>query len=962
MASRRVEQLKQKMLAAQAIQEEETDTALKLQKEATEKQAHMESMVDEGMPVSVAEQDYHVKKEVEGLEKPGSIFFFGKSREEQTKFITEGSKKLIEASLPSQEKFETLKHLFVPTPTESANTLVEAHEAAPFPSLVGLMIGASRQKRKMATVGAMADLMYMGWLGKVGTSLAAKIPKFWKTKRLEKPEEVINESEQIEKIVKTQGENVDLKKPHEFIVERNYDVDPELTRNFRNANAVKREKQLEGLEEEDLGQVMFNDYAKANPGRIDPEMKQMLITNQITAEQVRAVQPVTQLADESMFVLDAIKDPAKRVMDDEWSGILLKKDKIKAIWQRAVTTSLTALDNTGTVTGKVLVKKFKDYVDIPEVKTATALTKMEPHIAGLSKKEWENYVDVLDDQFYKTPNNPNLFKLFEDIKPMNAKVKAAVEATALETGKVTDEARLMGLDVAQVSRPFWTHQLINDKKLLGKKGNKYDEELLDYLVKTGQAGSKGDAKNLMNAYHSKRADRKFKGLEKERTIHIKGYANLKKFGFGVDKKWDRVARRHASPWDNYFLGSTRRIEEVVQFGKKGELLSPNVTKLGVEGFENEADIAERLYFRLTNRNEIDNLLLQTTRHAINPTVIAMMGLSQIMQLGSIPNIFIKFGFQKGMVGSYKGFKSLFRNNDRRFAEQTGAIFQNTLNDLREVHKTNKFTDAYLKAIGMTKTDELTRLMAVHAGKFHLIDVAKRLKTKPSPKLKAQLAKDLTFSEKQIDELFVSPKRIDFENPTVRLAIKRLSDGTVGRVRATELPLWLSSPYASVVTLFKNYLIWHTKFMKDNVWKKPSNWAPALLYSLPMGEAVGNIRSVMSGRERPEGIDRILDDLMFVQAFGIVGDLFMAARYGEKRLMSFLAGAPLSHLVQWGHAVFESFEDLMDGRKKRDDHKKLMKKASQQVIRAIPYVGPRIHTELMDNLDPQARVKEPFTRR
>ena len=484
---------------------------------------------------------------------------------------------------------------------------------------------------------------------------------------------------------------------------------------------------------------------------------------------------------------------------------------------------------------------------------------------------------------------------------------------------------------------------VPDKGLFKEGLADLPQDLKRLMVKAQVAEDEDKALKVWSELQLRRIDRKFKGLEFARMPFKPGYDNLKALGYNVTLKWDRLARRWITPWDNYFMESYRRIYQKALMGDEDEIFRKLYTSLATE-FPDEADIARRTWFRLTDRDSVDGVLRNVVQGINTLSTLAWMGTSQIMQLGSIPNVLIRNGFINGFVGFYKGLKSLFRNADREFVEETGTIYLNMLHDIRQLGQSTRFGDFYLRLLGTTKFDEITRLIAAHSARRYITRAIQR--------------KDMKAINEIASELNLNTRLLlDQNKDEMLLAIKRMVDTTIGRTRVTELPLWWSSPYASFITLFKNYLKFHTDFMYKQVLKKPRKWIPALFATMPFGEVIGDLRAFIRDRERPKGFDRIIDNLLLVQFLGLAGDAMIAAGVNEKRVLSFLAGANLTNIAGWASALADSLEKVADGKLRARDHKKLLKKWIE-LIPEPPLVGPRIRTTLRDWLFPEdERLRE-----
>jgi hypothetical protein len=649
-----------------------------------------------------------------------------------------------------------------------------------------------------------------------------------------------------------------------------------------------------------------------------------------------------------------VKPTPEQVVANESQQTMLVYDQDQPLWKAAsrrfLASTTTALLKAGPV-GKEIIKRIHTYQDNSLRETAKAMSTVKPFLSKLSKKELENFVDVLDDAFYNL-GIPELKRFYQGIKPISKRVADTVKVVSDEQIKATLGAKGVGLEVSDIPRGFVPH-LFTAKR-------SQEKAFLDYLKKTKQAASDGEALTLFNQWAKRYADMEFKGMEKARTLHIKGYQNYKNLGFETDPN---------KFLESYFYNAYKRIESIKQFGEDGhkgfDILK---TQLAATS-KNDAFIADELFKHVTGRLVQDTILQKILNKVINFHVVTYMGLAGISQLSAVGNILIRTGWRNTAVGTYDTLRALFRKEGDILSERSGAVAQTMINDLREMYGSGWISDKYLKITGTTPIDALTRHMAVHSGKYWIKDIVKGIRS----------GKNSNYWNRAGEELHLDVKSI--KNPNYKistddldLALQRVSNVTVGRTRATEMPLWTLSPMAKVALLFKKFMIFQTKFMKDNAFKplvskgtplgkRASILSAFVLGQYPLGYLLGETRSAVSGRDRPEGLMKVIDNLAFVQSFGMWMDFTLAASKGSDRALSWVAGPVINNFAQTSYALFNSMKNVAQGYNTIDDHKALVKKTAELTIKPVPYIGSRTYLELMDNMYPEMRIKEtPVTRR
>lgn len=654
--------------------------------------------------------------------------------------------------------------------------------------------------------------------------------------------------------------------------------------------------------------------------------------------------PITQPEVETLLKqLDPETGPGKapsvaHSVANESQQTMLIMGKEHPLWkqtQRRFLASTTYVLLKAGPIGREIIKKVHNYQDASVKQASQAMRLVHASLKPLSKKERNNLFEMLNESYY-----------LQSIRPLSQRVQDAYRTIATEQIKATTLAKQWGLEATENPRGFIPHILTKDK--LNEK------EFLAYVKNTEQAVTENEARLLFNTYAKRYADMKFKGLEQARTLHIRGKDNYKKLGFETEL---------APVLSSYFNNAYRRIEAIKQFGDEGHKGFDLLKAQLAHQQPNDASIAEALFRHVTKRNELDTLTQKLLSKTINFHVITFMGMAGPLQLSQLGNIALRMGWRNAALGTYRGMKGLLRKGGDEFVERTGALSQTVAHDIKEMYSQGWMTDQYLKITGVTPLDNLTRRFAVHAGDFWLDDIVRGL----------QAGKNTKYWTKAADELFIdiptlAKQNWKFAQDERDVLLKRLSDTTAGRTRPTEMPNWASSDVGKLVLLFKKFMIFQTRFMKDYAFKplvardtplgkRASILSAFVLGQYPLGSLLGEVRSIQTGKERPEGLKKVIDNLAFVQAFGIWADIASAAGRGEAGIGKWAAGPIVNNTSQWLSAFWKSLDNVSQGYTTEQDHKQLVKKMAQQTIRPVPWIGPRMYTELLDQMYPEMRIKE-----
>lgn len=165
------------------------------------------------------------------------------------------------------------------------------------------------------------------------------------------------------------------------------------------------------------------------------------------------------------------------------------------------------------------------------------------------------------------------------------------------------------------------------------------------------------------------------------------------------------------------------------------------------------------------------------------------------------------------------------------------------------------------------------------------------------------------------------------------------------------PAWRATPIARMLTLYKNFMFYEAKFVKDQIIKpafkgdmKPLLYASIIFPTL--GEVSADLKEYMKRGnldERPNWnefpADRIVDNLAHVGAIGLFYDTARSLSYNDaSAFWRFLGGPALSDVVDVGHMVGQT--DLTA----EHPFDKMTEEAKRKLTQSIPVVGPTLYDE------------------
>jgi hypothetical protein len=152
----------------------------------------------------------------------------------------------------------------------------------------------------------------------------------------------------------------------------------------------------------------------------------------------------------------------------------------------------------------------------------------------------------------------------------------------------------------------------------------------------------------------------------------------------------------------------------------------------------------------------------------------------------------------------------------------------------------------------------------------------------------------------------------------------------------------------------------------------------------MGELMATYSASAKDKERPGGNwkkiahdlvngkvpahagDRILDDAMTVQMFGMFGDLALAASYGSQkgyqRMLETVAGAPVTDAVKLTAAVMDSTQNYVQGKIGPRENKALYTQVIKH-LEGIPFgIGAWLSQWAQEQVYPEMRKKQQIWRK
>jgi len=554
------------------------------------------------------------------------------------------------------------------------------------------------------------------------------------------------------------------------------------------------------------------------------------------------------------------------------------------VWDKAISASTTVLRNAGKI-GDTLATKLMNYIDIPELRLSQIQREYIPVLKTLSQTETKNLINKAEAVYYGLPHiesiSPRVQAAFDKLDELNTRITQEIYGKTGQTG---------------------TPRMFHPRHLLAQP---LDElKLKQYLVKHKLAANDAEATNLIQKEYERIAESRA-GMkapaEQKRKLILPTYDALKEFGYNVNP---------IDAWNKHYLATFRRIEQINQFGKDGEVYNQLLGQLGQDKrYTNAADIGQRLYTRLTNGEVIDPTLSKLQRAGNNFSyMLWQAGVAFVHLASGGSNLITRYGL-KTVPGLIKATYGLLTGADRNFMANAGVL-RGIMSDYNEWGGFNsRMSKVLSKVNGIDPIMNYMRRVGATLGDPYIEKMVQRtIKSNGTD----------TLANKALKELYINPQDV-IKNKGIAqqdkyLAIKRIADATIGRVRPVDLPLWATTPEWEFLTMFKKAATRQAQFMLDMLKQRPlTNTARFLVGGLPFAATIGLVKSKMMGETDPEKLTDAAVHMGMKVTFGIVGEAINAANAKTKeQAVEFGAGPTISTTAAQAHTFVSGLTKWLSG--------------------------------------------------
>lgn len=492
------------------------------------------------------------------------------------------------------------------------------------------------------------------------------------------------------------------------------------------------------------------------------------------------------------------------------------------------------------------------------------ISAMRKNLKGFTPIEREELVNALD--LGQTPTS--------------AKVVRAVSEERARLNEIYDTAaRALPDEVPAFRDNYFPH--LHDPDLFNSAEAR--NKAITQMMRSGRFGddpaiARTKAEKYLSDALKFRKGRRYGNLERERLFDVDG--------------WERNPEKALS---TYYVRAIRRIKEAEHLGAKDEIADSLIGNIQDAG--GDAAFARRNFDRFVGRNVVDSSIRRALNFITGAEVVSKLGLAQIV---NAPQGFVNTAIQTNISTATKALRQSFTTAGRDFAERSGALLSNSLQEIAELGATSsgRIPDKFLRLSGFAWTEAQNRMVAALGGKMRAewaLDVLKDPKTSDALRRRAALV----FEDLGLDATSALARGRLTQEELLQAGL-RMSNLTQFRSDVLELPEFFKSDWGRLLTQFKSFAYNHARFITksvardvDAIRRGDLNALPSLMVKLGVpvaaGEITADLRSMLTGRERAEGAQRLVENYATVGGLGIFSDIVRAASFGERGVLGFLAG-------------------------------------------------------------------------
>lgn len=433
-----------------------------------------------------------------------------------------------------------------------------------------------------------------------------------------------------------------------------------------------------------------------------------------------------------------------------------------------------------------------------------------PDVWALSKNEFTNLVDVLEGT----------------AKPVNARVATAQTQAKAVLDDVYALAQNAGVDVASSIDNYFPHRYatpIADQLKDARRQRQVAEE----LMRTGQAASPAEAREVMVRYMQAPTSRRHGSLEMERLANLEGYEKTKEVLI------------------DHLVGTAKRIHEVAQFGPDDAIVNRLFDGMRAAGYaEKDLKSARNLFQVIVGAKDYEGTPLPTVASGLRKyNALTRLGWAGIANATQGVNTATVTGVLRTLQSVPK---AIWSREDKEFALRAGLTLDNVLKEMRASEGTIGQRLGRVAMPGFAEVEKFNRTLTAVAGRDFAVEQAAKAANGDKRAVRALTALGL-------DADAVVRRGGVLDPAEQRQAARSIDERTQFQVDSQDLPGWADSPWGKVVNQFGSFAYNQSAFVGREVLGKAleGDVRPLVRFLVlaPLAQAAADeTRNLVQGRE------------------------------------------------------------------------------------------------------------------
>lgn len=571
--------------------------------------------------------------------------------------------------------------------------------------------------------------------------------------------------------------------------------------------------------------------------------------------------------------------------------------------------------------GKELFERMRLVRDKSEIMAGKFINDLEKNLTGLTLKEADDMVKVLDGQ---------------PISNLSDKVKKAVESERRRLNIVNDLADdILGGTELPVKRENYFPHIFGQDDLIRAD---FKKKAIDQMMDSGEFANRVEAQRVYEGFGAELKGRKYGNLETSRLNNVDGWITNPKEALSI-----------------YYTRAFRRINEAKYLGVDDDIAKGLVNQIDEIGAD--ANFAQRAIENFTGKNKLDDSLNSFLNKVNGFETVTKLGFAQI---SNAPQGLVNTAFNANIKTAVQAFLKSFTKEGKEFATRSGAILSSTLDEFARIGAEGgvkgSMATRFLRNTGFTAAESKNRVIAALGGKMRAEWAFDIIKTggKDSKLIKKarDVLDDLNISKAELDDAL---RRGALSEDELLQAGLSFSNTTQFRSDVLSLPEFFRSGWGRTFTQFKSFAFNHSRFLfkvvKDDIkaaargdLKALGSLLAKVGFASVIGEVPRDLRMLLKGEsvaEREVSLGRLVENFGAIGGLGIFSDVHNSLQFGQSGVFGFLTGPAVSDAVR---ASTNILGPLANG-----DIKRAAIGLLTEPLRTIPGFGTTISKQVKESL-------------